>query len=234
MIRSMWLFKHNFHTGGTLSCYKACLVANGSNQQLGVDFDKTFSSVVKPATIRIVLSLDVSCKWSIHQLDFKNAFLNGDLSETLLEHAHMVNFSRTPVDTESKLGSDRVLVQDPTLYQSLVVGLQYLTFTLPNLSYAGTLDLGLHLYASSTTSLVGYTNVDWAGYPSTRSAEAKNQGVTNIVAETAWLRNILHELHYPLSTTTFVYCNNVSVVYMSANPIQHQRTKHIEIDIHFV
>ncbi|GJR22745.1 retrovirus-related pol polyprotein from transposon TNT 1-94 [Tanacetum coccineum] len=60
----------------------ARLVANGSSQQLGVDFDETFSPVVKPATIRMVLSFVVSRKWPIHQLDVKNAFLNGDLSET--------------------------------------------------------------------------------------------------------------------------------------------------------
>nr|GEV57963.1 ribonuclease H-like domain-containing protein [Tanacetum cinerariifolium] len=66
------------------------------------------------------------------------------------------------------------------------------------------------------------------------SAEAEYRGVANVVAETAWLHNLLRELHYPLSTTTLVYCENVSVVYMSANPVQHQRTKHIEIDIHFV
>ncbi|GKD50554.1 ribonuclease H-like domain-containing protein, partial [Tanacetum coccineum] len=59
-------------------------------------------------------------------------------------------------------------------------------------------------------------------------------GVANVVAETAWLRNLLRELHSPLSTATLVYCDNVSAVYMSANPVQHQRTKHIEIDIHFV
>ncbi|GJZ85449.1 ribonuclease H-like domain-containing protein [Tanacetum coccineum] len=60
MVRSMWLFKHKFHADGTLSRYKARLVANGSSQQLGVDFDETFSPVVKPATIRTVLSLAVS------------------------------------------------------------------------------------------------------------------------------------------------------------------------------
>ncbi|GKE65431.1 ribonuclease H-like domain-containing protein [Tanacetum coccineum] len=64
----------------------ARLVANGSSQQLDVDFDETFSLVVKPATIRTVLSLNVSCKWHIHQLDVKNAFLNGDLSKTVYMH----------------------------------------------------------------------------------------------------------------------------------------------------
>ncbi|GKB71355.1 ribonuclease H-like domain-containing protein [Tanacetum coccineum] len=98
----------------------------------------------------------------------------------------------------------------------------------------GTLDLGLHLYASSTTSLVGYTDADWAGCPSTRSAEAEYRGVANVVVEIAWLHNFLRELHSPLSTVTLVYGDNVSAVYMSANPVQHQQTKHIEIDIHFM
>ncbi|GKA21721.1 ribonuclease H-like domain-containing protein [Tanacetum coccineum] len=83
MVRSMRLFKHKFHADRTLSRYKVRLVANGSSQQLGIDFDETFSPVVKLATIRTVLSLDVSRKWPIHQLDVKNAFLNGDLSETV-------------------------------------------------------------------------------------------------------------------------------------------------------
>nr|GFC07862.1 ribonuclease H-like domain-containing protein [Tanacetum cinerariifolium] len=68
-VRSMGLFKHRFHVDGTLSRYKARLVANGSSQQLGIDCDETFSLVVKPATIRTVLSLAVSRKWPIHQLD---------------------------------------------------------------------------------------------------------------------------------------------------------------------
>nr|GEW17557.1 reverse transcriptase domain-containing protein [Tanacetum cinerariifolium] len=60
MVRTMWLFKHKFHADSTLSCYKARLVANGSSQDLEVDFDETFSPVVKPATIYTVLSLAVS------------------------------------------------------------------------------------------------------------------------------------------------------------------------------
>ena len=209
----------------------------------------------------------------------------------VLERAHMVNCnpSRTPVDTESKLGDTGDVVSDPTLYRSLAGSLQYLTFTRPDISYAvqqvclhmhdpraphlsalkrilhyvcGTLDYGLQLFSSSTTDLVAYSDADWAGCPTTRrstsgycvflgknllswsskrqptlsrsSAEAEYRGVANAVAETCWLRNLLHELHTPLFSATLVYCDNVSAVYLSSNPVQHQRTKHIEIDIHFV
>ncbi|GJR45486.1 ribonuclease H-like domain-containing protein [Tanacetum coccineum] len=141
-------------------------------------------------------------------------------------------------------------------------GLRYIALKRVLRYVRGTLDFGLQLYASSTGSLVAYTDADWAGCPTTRrstsgycvflgdnllswsakrqhtlsrsSAEAEYRGVANVVAETAWLRNLLRELHTPLLSATLVYCDNVSAIYMTANPVQHQRTKHIEIDIHFV
>nr|GFA03379.1 ribonuclease H-like domain-containing protein [Tanacetum cinerariifolium] len=64
------------------------------------------------------------------------------------------------------------------------------------------------------------------------SAEAEYRGVANAVAETCSIRNLLCELHTPLSSATIVHCDNVSAVYLSS--VQHQHTKHIEIDIHFV
>nr|GEY63999.1 ribonuclease H-like domain-containing protein [Tanacetum cinerariifolium] len=68
------------------SRYKARLMANGSTQLKSVDVDETISLIVKPGTIRTVLSLAVSRHWLIHQLDVKNAFLHGDFSETFYMH----------------------------------------------------------------------------------------------------------------------------------------------------
>jgi hypothetical protein len=126
----------------------------------------------------------------------------------------------------------------------------------------GTLDLGLHLYRSSTSELVVYSDVDWAGFPDTRwstsgyvvflgdnlvswSSECQNtvscsnseeeySVVANGIVEACWLHQILMELYSPLSRRTLIYCNNVSVIYLVSNIVQHQRTKHVEIDLHFV
>ncbi|GJZ81236.1 ribonuclease H-like domain-containing protein [Tanacetum coccineum] len=86
IVHCMWLFRYKYHAYGTLSRYKARLVANGSTQLEGIDVDETFSLVVKPVTIQTVLSLATSRHWPIHQLDVKNAFLYGDLSETVYMH----------------------------------------------------------------------------------------------------------------------------------------------------
>ena len=66
------------------------------------------------------------------------------------------------------------------------------------------------------------------------SAEAEYRAVANAVAECSWLRQLLQELSCPVDCATVVYCDNVSAVYLSANPVHHRRTKHIELDIHFV
>ena len=66
------------------------------------------------------------------------------------------------------------------------------------------------------------------------SAEAEYRAVVAAVAESCWIRQLLQELHRPVSSATVVFCDNVSAVYLAHNPVQHCRTKHIELDIHFV
>ncbi|GJR84610.1 ribonuclease H-like domain-containing protein [Tanacetum coccineum] len=75
-------------------------------------------------------------------------------------------------------------------------------------------DVVQQLFSSSTTSFVAYLDADWAGYPTTH-AEAEYRGVANAVVETYWLRNLLRELHTPLSSATLVYCDNGSAIYLS-------------------
>ena len=422
VVTGKWIFKHKFHADGSLERYKARWVLRGFTQRPGVDYDETFSPVVKPATVRIVITVAHSRDWPIHQHDVKNAFLHGTLSETvdcsqptgfadpaLPDHVCRLNkslyglkqaprawYSRfasflislgfteaksdtslfifshgteivylllyvddiiltassqqllhrviaalkkefamkdlgplhhflgvavqrhrdsvllsqrqytldilarhgisdckpcsTPIDTCAKVPADAgPSVADPTAYRSLVGALQYLTFTRPDIAYAvqqvclhmhdprethlvaakrilrylqGTLSHGLVIPRTAPTQLRVYTDADWAGCPDTRrstsgyavflggslvswsskrqptvsrsSAEAEYRAVANGVAEATWLRQLLQELHHPLDSACLIYCDNVSACYLSTNPVQHQRTKHVEIDLHFV
>jgi histone deacetylase 1/2 len=127
----------------------------------------------------------------------------------------------------------------------------------------GTIDHGLVLRGGSSTDIAAYSDADWAGCPDTRrstsgyciflgssliswsskrqaivlrsSAEAEYRAVANAVAECSWLRQLLGELHCPvIDKATVVFCDNVSAVYLAANPVHHRHTKHMELDIHFV
>jgi hypothetical protein len=83
VVTGKWIFKHKFNADGTLERYKARWVLRGFTQCPDVDYDETFSPLVKPATIRTVLFLAISRSWPIHQLDVKNVFLHDTLSETV-------------------------------------------------------------------------------------------------------------------------------------------------------
>jgi hypothetical protein len=162
-------------------------------------------------------------------------------------------------------------VADPSEYCAL----QYLTVRKLNLSYAvqqvclhmhdpcechlalikcilwyvrGTMSLGLHLCASTSTSLMVYTNGDWVGCPDTwrsmsgydvffdeslvswsskhqptvsrSSAEAEYHAVANAVVECIWLQQLLGELHCPINSATVAFCDNVSVIYMTNNLVR--------------
>ncbi|GKC80071.1 ribonuclease H-like domain-containing protein [Tanacetum coccineum] len=118
---------------------------------------------------------------------------------------------RTPVDTESKLGDDGD--PDPTFYRSLAE--PHFSALKRILRYVrGTLDYGLQLFSSSTTDLVAYSDADWARFPTNRrsTSEDEYRGIVNVVAETCSLRNLLRELHTPLSSSTLVYCEYLVAV----------------------
>ncbi|GJR51687.1 ribonuclease H-like domain-containing protein [Tanacetum coccineum] len=163
---SLWLFQHKFHADGSLgrSLYVLKQAPNAWFHRFA-----DYATRIRFSPSRYDSSL------------FIYSMLN-------------CNPNHTPVDTESKHGPERTPISDLTLYRSLASGLQYVTFTRPNLSYVvqqiflymhdpwephlaalkrilryvqGTLQFGLQLYASSGSSFVAYFDVDWAGCPGT-------------------------------------------------------------------
>ena len=108
VVTGKWIFKHKFRSDGSLERYKARWVLRSFTQWHGVDFDETFSPVVKPATVRTVLSLALSRRWPIHQLDVKNAFFHGTLSETV--------YCQQPSGFEDPAHPDHVCLLKKSLY----------------------------------------------------------------------------------------------------------------------
>ncbi|GKA05723.1 ribonuclease H-like domain-containing protein [Tanacetum coccineum] len=73
-LNSKWVWKLKFKSSGEIERYKARLVAMGCAQKEGVDYEETFSPVVKMVTVRCVINLAVNQSWPIYQLDINNAF----------------------------------------------------------------------------------------------------------------------------------------------------------------
>ena len=219
-------------------------------------------------------------------------FLNqAKYASDLLDRAEMRGCKpiSTPMVTKLRAPVDDDLFHDPQFFRSIVGGLQYLTFTRPELSFSvnyvcqhmqsstnfhfqlvkrilryvqGTIEHGIRLLSSNTLDLYGFSDADWAGCPITRrsttgfcvfiggnciswsakkqptvshsSAEAEYRALASTAAELTWISYILRDIGLHLSQPSILFCDNVSALHMTINPIFHARTKHIEVDYHFV
>ncbi|KAH9647737.1 retrovirus-related pol polyprotein from transposon RE1 [Citrus sinensis] len=405
IVGNKWVFRIKYNSDGSVSRYKARLVANGFHQTHGVDYTETFSPVVKSSTIRVILSLAILNHWVIRQVDVNNAFLNGILIEDVymaqpqgfvdstkpnhvcklnkalygLKQAPRAWFDRfkdamlsqwhfqhsspvpTPMSTGYYLTKDLgEPIDNVSQYRSVIGALQYVTLTRPDIAFSVnklsqflsdprtqhwdackrllrkcftvavtvasglpdtdkrqaefgavsiqnenglpdsknrksgfgaaldyllcgfariifkfpihppswvahlyfTIHLGLQFYNQGALQIHYFSDSDWAcdhddrksvaGFAvylgpnlvswsskkqavvSRSSTEAEYRSLAHAASEVTWIKSLLGELSINLSSTPMMWCDNQGAIALAYNPVYHAKTKHVELDIHFI
>ncbi|RVW53770.1 Retrovirus-related Pol polyprotein from transposon TNT 1-94 [Vitis vinifera] len=256
-----WVFRTKFNSDGSTFKHKARLVVKGFAQVVGVDYGDTFAPIARHDTIRLLLALAGQIGWKVYHLDVKSAFLNGIFLEdiyvqqpegfenedglqlvvSLYVDDMLVTGSNVRLLVEFKMEMQDVFEMSDLgimnyflgmeIYQCSLGSLLYLIATRPDLMFpAGLLsrfmsspsnvDMGVAKsvlkYVRSTTNLGiwylktggvkldGYANIDWAG-----SVD-------------------------DMKSTLELYCDNKSAIAIAQNPVQHGKTKHMNVKFHYI
>ncbi|KAJ4718927.1 Retrovirus-related Pol polyprotein from transposon TNT 1-94 [Melia azedarach] len=168
----------------------------------------------------------------------------------------------TPMNSSQKLSKyEGSLFAEPSLYRSLIAGLQYITLTRPDIAFAvnklsqflasptlshwqackhflrylqATSDLGLQFVSSNRHKLTAFCDANWGCDLDDRNTESEYRALASTATELAWLQSLLLELHLPIISPPIVWCDNLSAASLAQNHVFHSRTKHIELDVHYV
>ncbi|WMV46929.1 hypothetical protein MTR67_040314 [Solanum verrucosum] len=166
--------------------------------------------------------------------------------------------SPSPADTTFQLSKHGETFDDPSLFRSIVGALQYATVTRPEISFS----IRPCITPSTSSTINVYCDAGWAADPDDRrshhgfvvyygpnliswssqkqkvvarsSTEAEYRAIAFAASEVSWIASLIKELWLPCPRPPVIFCDNISAIYLTANPVFHQRSKQIEIDYHFV
>nr|GEY10905.1 hypothetical protein [Tanacetum cinerariifolium] len=206
IIKTKWIFKNKKDESSLVIQNKARLVEVGYSQQEGIDYDETFVQVARIEAIRLFLACAAHKDFIVFQMDVKTSFLNGILKEKVfgMENCDTV---LTPMVEQAKLKLDLVgKPVDHTDYRIMI--------------------------GSLIVQFLGDKLVCWSSKKqncvSISTAESEYFAVSSCCAQVLWMRTQLTKYGFFYDKVP-IYCDSKSAIAISCNPVQHTRTKHIDM-----
>ncbi|KAK6151891.1 hypothetical protein DH2020_014526 [Rehmannia glutinosa] len=180
-------------------------------------------------------------------------FVDVSLYRSIVGGLHYVTVTRPEISYSVNKVSQFMQAPSDKHWKALKRILRYL---------AGTLHLGLQFTPSNSLSLTAYADADWGADPDDRrstsgfcifmgnnliswsskkqplvsrsSTEAEYRSLAYAICDLIWLQSLFQELKIPQQTNPVVWVDNQSAISLAKNPIHHSRTKHFELDLHFI
>ncbi|WKA13210.1 hypothetical protein VitviT2T_030537 [Vitis vinifera] len=216
-VRCRWIYIVKYKAYGSIERFKARLVAKGYTQTYGIDYTETFAPVTKINTVQVLLSLAANLDWPLQQFDVKNVFLHGELSEE-------VYMDLPPGCMVSEKQCQKVCKLKKSLYglkQSPRAWFGRFTKLMRTFGYRQSGNLVI--WKSKKQNVVARSSV-----------EAEFRGMALGLCEALWLRLLLQDLGYLSRQPIRLFCDNKAACDIAHNPVQHDRTKHVEVDRFFI
>ncbi|GJV45047.1 retrovirus-related pol polyprotein from transposon TNT 1-94 [Tanacetum coccineum] len=251
--RTKWVFRNKLDENGIVSRNKARLVAQGYNQQEGIDYDETYAPVARLESIRILLAYACALDFKLFQMDVKSAFLNGFINEEVYvaqppgfidfekpDHVYKLKKALYGLKQAPKACLVPTVSRPPAL-GTMHLGLWYPKGTgIETVVYADSDHAGDYVDRKSTSGIctfVGCCLTSWFSKKQTALAisttEAEYVSAGKACQQALWMKQALIDYDVRLDDIP-IMCDNKGAIDLSKNPVQHSRTKHIEIRHHFL
>ncbi|GJU68941.1 retrovirus-related pol polyprotein from transposon TNT 1-94 [Tanacetum coccineum] len=225
IIAVKWLWKNKTDAENTIIQNKSCLVAMGYRQEEGIDFEESFAPIARLEAVRMFVAYAAHKNFTIYQMDVKTAFLNGPLKEEvfiLTKHGMdgcdsistpmataRINADLQGTPTEKHLKEMQIMQGVTVTAKAHSRGIQFLRDKLVS-------------WSSKKQNCIAMS-----------IAEAKYVPLSTCCAQVILMMTQLLDYGYRYTKIT-MYCDSKSAIAISCNPVQHSRSKHINIRYHFI
>ncbi|GJU86708.1 copia protein [Tanacetum coccineum] len=237
VIGTKWVYRNKLDENGVVTRNKARLVAQGYNQQEGIDYDETYAPVARLVLLAYACALD----FKLYQMDVKSTFLNGFINEEVYvaQPPRFIDFAKPNyvyILKKALYG----LKQAPKAWRLPIRITGILGSGIETIVYADSDHAGDYVDRKSTSGVctfMGCCLTSWflkkqtALAISTTKAEYVSAG--KACQQALWMKQALVDYGVRLDDIP-IMCDNKGAIDLSKNPVQHSRTKHIEIRHHFL